>query len=129
MRPSAIVLGAVWGTSVSDCFERNASSAPRGSAPITRMPGRSDFAAIAQPEIKERLRANTDELIRRGGFGSPTLFVDGDDMYFGNDRLVLVRDALRAAAGRAQRAQAQTGAQRGEAERRSDERAERSGER
>jgi 2-hydroxychromene-2-carboxylate isomerase len=52
------------------------------------------FAAIAASDCKARLRANTDELIGRGGFGSPTLFVDGDDMYFGNDRLVLVREAL-----------------------------------
>ena len=46
------------------------------------------------PEIKARLRANTDELIARGGFGSPTMFVNGEDMYFGNDRLPLVRAAL-----------------------------------
>jgi 2-hydroxychromene-2-carboxylate isomerase len=52
------------------------------------------FEAIATPEIKQRLRETTDELIERGGFGSPTIFVDGDDMYFGNDRLVLVREAL-----------------------------------
>lgn len=52
------------------------------------------FAAIATPEYKERLRASTDELIARGGFGSPTIFVDGTDMYFGNDRLGLVRAAL-----------------------------------
>ena len=50
--------------------------------------------AIGRQEIKDRLRANTDELIERGGFGSPTLFVDGDDMYFGNDRLPLVREAI-----------------------------------
>ena len=43
---------------------------------------------------KQRLRDNTDELIARGGFGSPTMFVDRDDMYFGNDRLELVRHAL-----------------------------------
>jgi len=49
---------------------------------------------IASDEIKARLRANTDELIERGGFGTPTMFVDGDDMYFGNDRLPLVRAAL-----------------------------------
>lgn len=55
------------------------------------------FAAIAAPSGKDRLRANTDELIARGGFGSPTLFVNGDDMYFGNDRLPLVRAALQAA--------------------------------
>lgn len=52
------------------------------------------LAGIAQPEIKEQLKANTEELIRRGGFGSPTMFVNGDDMYFGNDRLPLVRAAL-----------------------------------
>ena len=49
---------------------------------------------IATPEVKHRLRANTAELIERGGFGSPTFFVDSDDMYFGNDRLELVRAAL-----------------------------------
>jgi 2-hydroxychromene-2-carboxylate isomerase len=52
------------------------------------------FAALASPALKDRLRASTDELVARGGFGSPTMFVDGDDMYFGNDRLVLVREAL-----------------------------------
>ncbi len=56
------------------------------------------FEKIAAPEYKAKLRANTDELIARGGFGSPTMFVNGDDMYFGNDRLVLVRQALAAAA-------------------------------
>jgi 2-hydroxychromene-2-carboxylate isomerase len=52
------------------------------------------LARIAKPEIKERLRANTDELVARGGFGSPTMFVNRTDMYFGNDRLVLVEAAL-----------------------------------
>jgi 2-hydroxychromene-2-carboxylate isomerase len=52
------------------------------------------LAKIASPAYKEKLRRNTDELVARGGFGSPTLFVDGDDMYFGNDRLELVRAAL-----------------------------------
>ena len=54
---------------------------------------------IARDDVKARLRANTDELIERGGFGSPTMFVDGDDLYFGNDRLVLVRAALARARG------------------------------
>ncbi|HEY5339012.1 MAG TPA: 2-hydroxychromene-2-carboxylate isomerase [Rhizomicrobium sp.] len=48
----------------------------------------------AAPEIKERLRSNTDEVIARGGFGSPTMFVNDTDMYFGNDRLPLVEAAL-----------------------------------
>ncbi len=53
------------------------------------------FARIATPEYKEKLRASTDELIARGGFGSPTFFVDGDDMYFGNDRLDLLLHGLK----------------------------------
>jgi 2-hydroxychromene-2-carboxylate isomerase len=52
------------------------------------------FAGIAQDAIKAQLKANTEELIRRGGFGSPTIYINGDDMYFGNDRLPLVREAL-----------------------------------
>ena len=51
------------------------------------------FTKIASDEYKARLRANTEELIERGGFGSPTMFVDGS-MYFGNDRLPLVEHAL-----------------------------------
>jgi 2-hydroxychromene-2-carboxylate isomerase len=54
------------------------------------------MAAIGAPDIKAALKANTDELIARGGFGSPTIFL-GDDMYFGNDRLPLLRDAWRRA--------------------------------
>ena len=53
------------------------------------------LAAIETDDCKRRLRANTDELIARGGFGSPTLFV-GDSMFFGNDRLPLVRAAWEA---------------------------------
>ena len=56
--------------------------------------GADVLARAAAPEIKAALKANTDELIARGGFGSPTLFVNGTDMYFGNDRLELVRAAL-----------------------------------
>ena len=52
------------------------------------------FAAIASQPYKDLLRSNTDELIARGGFGSPTIFINGDDMYFGNDRLTLVEHRL-----------------------------------
>ena len=52
------------------------------------------LTAIEAPAIKDRLRTNTQELIDRGGFGSPTIYVGGEDMYFGNDRLPLVRAAL-----------------------------------
>ncbi|MGH8518561.1 MAG: 2-hydroxychromene-2-carboxylate isomerase [Panacagrimonas sp.] len=52
------------------------------------------MAGINTQPVKDRLRQNTDELIARGGFGSPTMFVGGKDMYFGNDRMHFVREAL-----------------------------------
>ncbi len=52
------------------------------------------FAGIGEQAIKDQLKANTDEVMARGGFGSPTMFLDKTDMYFGNDRLPLVREAL-----------------------------------
>jgi 2-hydroxychromene-2-carboxylate isomerase len=52
------------------------------------------FAGISQQAIKDQLKANTDEVMARGGFGSPTIFIDKTDMYFGNDRMPLIREAL-----------------------------------
>lgn len=54
------------------------------------------FSGIETDSCKARLRTNTDELIARGGFGSPTIFV-GDQMFFGNDRMPLIEAALEAA--------------------------------
>jgi 2-hydroxychromene-2-carboxylate isomerase len=51
---------------------------------------------IKQPGIKQILKDNTYEAIARGAFGVPSFFV-GDDMYFGNDRLDLLRVAVLAA--------------------------------
>lgn len=45
-------------------------------------------------DVKAALRATTDEAIARGAFGAPTMFV-GTDMFFGQDRLEFVREALR----------------------------------
>jgi len=52
------------------------------------------FAGISQQTVKDQLKANTDEVMARGGFGSPTMFLDKTDIYFGNDRLPLIREAL-----------------------------------
>jgi len=53
-------------------------------------------AQTADDAVKQRLRTNTDEAIARGAFGSPSMFV-GDRMWFGNDQLPLVRQALQTA--------------------------------
>lgn len=59
--------------------------------------GMDGAALVAQTQddaIKLRLRTNTEEVIERGGFGSPSIFVNDSDMYFGNDQLPLVRRAI-----------------------------------
>ena len=45
-------------------------------------------------ETKQRLIDNTQELMDRNGFGSPTFFLDTKDMYFGNDRIQLIKNKL-----------------------------------
>jgi 2-hydroxychromene-2-carboxylate isomerase len=50
-------------------------------------------ARTADPAIKAKLKENTDGAVARGVFGAPTFFVD-DEMYFGQDRLDYVEDAL-----------------------------------
>jgi 2-hydroxychromene-2-carboxylate isomerase len=56
---------------------------------------------IGQQAIKDQLKANTDEVMARGGFGSPTIFVNKTDMYFGNDRMPLIREAVQRLKARA----------------------------
>jgi len=53
-------------------------------------------ALVSDPEVKARLVATTEEAVARGVFGAPTFFV-GDAMFFGQDRLDFVREALLAA--------------------------------
>ena len=49
---------------------------------------------IEKTSTKQKLRSNTNELIERGGFGSPTIFLDETNMFFGNDRLNLLEELL-----------------------------------
>lgn len=44
------------------------------------------LARIAEPEVKDRLKAQTEEAQARGVFGAPSFFV-GDELYWGDDRL------------------------------------------
>ena len=56
--------------------------------------GEALLAAAADSRYKDQLRENTEELVARGGYGSPTMFINDSDMYFGNDRLPLVERKL-----------------------------------
>ncbi|HJK91694.1 MAG TPA: 2-hydroxychromene-2-carboxylate isomerase [Polyangiaceae bacterium LLY-WYZ-15_(1-7)] len=57
--------------------------------------GAALLEAAGTDPIKQKLRALTDEAVERGAFGAPTMYV-GDEMFFGNDRLDFVEEALRA---------------------------------
>jgi 2-hydroxychromene-2-carboxylate isomerase len=51
------------------------------------------LAQAALPQVKERLKAVTQDAVARGVFGAPTFFVGGH-MYWGQDRLDFLKEAL-----------------------------------
>ena len=51
------------------------------------------LAGASAPEAKAALKAATGEAVGRGVFAAPTFFV-GDEMFWGNDRLLFVEEAL-----------------------------------
>ena len=84
-----VVERAMWEASkdLADPAVLAATLAAAGFDPAT-------FAAlVADPEVKAKLIATTEEAVARGVFGAPTFFV-GDAMFFGQDRLDFVREAL-----------------------------------
>jgi len=50
-------------------------------------------ARAAEAEVKDALRAATEEAVSRGAFGAPTCFL-GEQMFFGADHLPLLEHAL-----------------------------------
>lgn len=55
--------------------------------------GTALLAAIAEPRLKDRLRAETDGAIARGVFGAPFFIVDGEP-FWGWDRLPMLTEWL-----------------------------------
>jgi 2-hydroxychromene-2-carboxylate isomerase len=54
---------------------------------------RAIFSAVEQDNVKNQLKAVTEEAVKRGAFGAPTFFV-GEQIFFGQDRLDFVAEAL-----------------------------------
>ena len=54
----------------------------------------AEFERLVNDEaVKQQLKDNTEEALQRGVFGAPTFFV-GSEMFFGQDRLDFVAEAL-----------------------------------
>ncbi len=64
--------------------------------PVIRRAGLepNDFKTLVEREdVKDRLKATTEAAVARGVFGAPTFFV-GEEMFFGQDRMDFVEEAL-----------------------------------
>ena len=51
------------------------------------------LALANEQAVKDQLKAATQEAVARGVFGAPTFFV-GDQLFWGQDRIEWVREAL-----------------------------------
>jgi 2-hydroxychromene-2-carboxylate isomerase len=52
------------------------------------------MSLVGDPAVKDELKRRTEAAVGRGMFGAPTMFV-GDEMFWGQDRLDFVAEALR----------------------------------
>jgi 2-hydroxychromene-2-carboxylate isomerase len=87
------VYGATW------AGEANLAERPALAAVLTEagLEGEAVLKQADEPRYGELLDKTTEAAAQRGVFGSPTFFV-GNQMFFGNDRLDFVAEALKAAA-------------------------------
>ncbi|MBF7730195.1 2-hydroxychromene-2-carboxylate isomerase [Pseudomonas sp. N040] len=85
----ALIFNALWvdGLNLGDpeVLGKLLSSAGFDAAALLRMAN--------APEVKEALKTTTETAVKRGVFGAPSMFV-GDELFFGQDRLNFVRQAL-----------------------------------
>ncbi len=54
---------------------------------------------VDDAEVKQALKSATEDAVARGIFGAPSFIVDGE-LFWGNDRLLFVEEALGTPAGR-----------------------------
>lgn len=57
---------------------------------IASILGAEAVARAGDEAVKQKLKDNSEEAVRRGAFGAPTFFV-GDEMFFGHDRMSLLK--------------------------------------
>lgn len=67
----------------------------------SELPAEALIEAMQAPDVKAELIANTEDSVRRGVFGSPSFFVEGE-LYFGKDRLGEVEEEIQALKAAAQ---------------------------
>ena len=83
------VFGAIW----VDAKNMNDPATVAGVLSRARFDPTALLAQTQEPQVKDRLKAVTQDAIERGVFGAPTFFVEGQ-MFWGQDRLDFVKEAL-----------------------------------
>ncbi|MDE2578481.1 MAG: 2-hydroxychromene-2-carboxylate isomerase [Hyphomicrobiales bacterium] len=92
LRPFAdAVYRAMW----VDGVNLNDPTAAAGALQAAGFDPAAVLSAAESQQAKDRLRETTEEAVRRGAFGAPSIFV-GQELYFGQDRLDFVEAALNA---------------------------------
>lgn len=88
-RFNAVVYDAVW------VHEKNMGDNAVVSAVLTEhdLDAEALLALSQEPDVKAELISRTEAAVARGIFGAPTMFM-GNEMYFGQDRLDFVEEAL-----------------------------------
>jgi 2-hydroxychromene-2-carboxylate isomerase len=90
-----VVAGTTWNSvdAIFDHIWRDGNSAAELHG-VARILGIDDMDdAISAPDVKARLRANTESAIADGVFGVPTLRV-GNELFWGNDATPMIEDWL-----------------------------------
>ena len=83
------VYRAIWveGRNMNDAATVNAALQDAGFDPAAVL------ALAGDPAVKEQLKSATQDAVARGVFGAPTFFI-GDQMFWGQDRLDFVKEAM-----------------------------------
>jgi len=83
------IFSAMWeqGRNLNDAAEIGAVLSEAGFDP------RAVLAMIEDPEVKDALKQQTEAAVARGIFGVPS-FIVGEELFWGNDRLHFVEEAL-----------------------------------
>lgn len=87
----AVVFKAMW---IDNLDLNDPALASRTLSEAGLLPGQVD-ALVNDTQVKEALKATTEEAVARGVFGAPTTFVNGE-MFFGQDKLDFVKEELMA---------------------------------
>ncbi|SPA22876.1 DSBA oxidoreductase [Cupriavidus taiwanensis] len=89
LRYADAIFSAMWeqGRNLNDPAEIGAVLAAAGFDPGAAL------TLVDDPEVKQALKRDTEHAVTRGVFGAPS-FIVGDELFWGNDRLLFVEDAL-----------------------------------